>query len=249
MSLFERDYWRRLWVVQEVFNARSITVYCGSKKLPWAVFKLASQIFHRHRADLDDYFPNCVKQGKADLHIAGANSPTLRCSSIKALRASPTSPPFVDLGEESMLEVLRACRRNWRRIPEIRYSACWECCRRDTERVPPDYNLSVKEVYTDVVDFLMTTTERVDVICEAIHFPITTNSANLPSFVPDWSHIPQTASLKQLVRLPRVRGDQGAVQVPRRPPQQAAALSHLPGHNQEPWHSGRDSCRKYSSII
>ena len=29
VSLFERDYWRRLWIVQEVFNARDITVYCG----------------------------------------------------------------------------------------------------------------------------------------------------------------------------------------------------------------------------
>ncbi|RYO92278.1 hypothetical protein DL766_001769 [Monosporascus sp. MC13-8B] len=29
VRLFERDYWSRLWVVQEVLNATSVTVYCG----------------------------------------------------------------------------------------------------------------------------------------------------------------------------------------------------------------------------
>jgi hypothetical protein len=59
----------------------------------------------------------------------------------------------------------------------------------------PDYNLSVKDVYTEVVDYLLKTTERVDVICDAIHFPIHTGSHNLPSYVPDWSHIPQTTAM------------------------------------------------------
>ncbi|KAM7213113.1 HET domain containing protein [Rhypophila decipiens] len=34
-SLFERPWFRRTWVVQEVFNARSATVYCGRDVLPW----------------------------------------------------------------------------------------------------------------------------------------------------------------------------------------------------------------------
>lgn len=34
-SLFERSWFRRTWVVQEVFNARSATVYCGRDVLPW----------------------------------------------------------------------------------------------------------------------------------------------------------------------------------------------------------------------
>ena len=34
-SLFERPWFRRTWVVQEVFNARSAAVYCGRDILPW----------------------------------------------------------------------------------------------------------------------------------------------------------------------------------------------------------------------
>ena len=29
ISLYMRDYWKRLWIVQELFNARNIVVYCG----------------------------------------------------------------------------------------------------------------------------------------------------------------------------------------------------------------------------
>lgn len=31
-SIFAKDYWRRLWIVQEILNVTSITVYYGSSK-------------------------------------------------------------------------------------------------------------------------------------------------------------------------------------------------------------------------
>lgn len=63
------------------------------------------------------------------------------------------------------------------------------------EQFPPEYKLSVKDIYTNVVDYLLTTTERLDVLCEAIYFPLHATSSNLPSWVPDWSHMPLTAAL------------------------------------------------------
>lgn len=60
---------------------------------------------------------------------------------------------------------------------------------------PPNYNLSIKDLYTQVVDFLIKTTQRLDVICKAVHFPVHTSSTDLPSFIPDWSHAPQTTSM------------------------------------------------------
>src|SRR5207248_7213947 len=57
VSLFERDYWKRLWVVQEVFNARNIVVYCGERTVPWSVCKLASKAFWYHKSDFDRHFP------------------------------------------------------------------------------------------------------------------------------------------------------------------------------------------------
>ena len=35
MSLFQRRYWTRMWIVQEVMLARKIWVLCGSKRIKW----------------------------------------------------------------------------------------------------------------------------------------------------------------------------------------------------------------------
>jgi hypothetical protein len=35
VDLLSREYWRRVWIVQEVFRARKIMIYCGHEKLPW----------------------------------------------------------------------------------------------------------------------------------------------------------------------------------------------------------------------
>jgi hypothetical protein len=50
-----------------------------------------------------------------------------------------------------------------------------------------DYNKPVREVYIDVVDYLLTTTRRLDVICASINFPVHQNTHGMPSWCPDWS--------------------------------------------------------------
>jgi hypothetical protein len=37
-DLLSRDYWRRIWIVQEVFLARDLQILCGYKMLEWAHF-------------------------------------------------------------------------------------------------------------------------------------------------------------------------------------------------------------------
>jgi hypothetical protein len=84
LSLFRRNYWSRLWVVQEVFHAKSKVVYCGSSKLPWYLHKKASDALWQHESD-------------------------------PYLWTGPSSFPDVQRlmvsGPNSLLEVLRACRR------------------------------------------------------------------------------------------------------------------------------------------
>ncbi|KAF8860660.1 hypothetical protein BDZ45DRAFT_778174 [Acephala macrosclerotiorum] len=35
LALLNRDYWNRVWIIQEVFKARKITIYCGYETLSW----------------------------------------------------------------------------------------------------------------------------------------------------------------------------------------------------------------------
>ncbi|KAH7304008.1 heterokaryon incompatibility protein-domain-containing protein [Rhexocercosporidium sp. MPI-PUGE-AT-0058] len=185
VCLFERDYWKRLWVVQEILNARSITVYCGSTKLPWTIYQIASQTFSRHKSDLD---------------LPARGTPIHLSYSQVLVHQGPGSLPdlhsCIELGHFSLLEVLRTCRRKFVSDPRDKLFAILgalpEAIRLDFR---PDYSVSVKELYTEIVDYLLKTTGRIDVICDAIHFPVHTGSASLPSYVPDWSHIPQTGAM------------------------------------------------------
>ncbi|KAI0162034.1 hypothetical protein GGR57DRAFT_309669 [Xylariaceae sp. FL1272] len=34
-GLYERPHWRRMWIIQKVLHAQEITVWCGSKSVPW----------------------------------------------------------------------------------------------------------------------------------------------------------------------------------------------------------------------
>ncbi|KAF4619024.1 hypothetical protein G7Y89_g14822 [Cudoniella acicularis] len=51
-ALFDRDYWRRLWVVQEVINARNINVYCENDEVPWDICTAVSALLRQHKPDL-----------------------------------------------------------------------------------------------------------------------------------------------------------------------------------------------------
>jgi hypothetical protein len=39
LALCKRNYWRRIWVVQEIMLAREATIYCGSKHVSWQKFE------------------------------------------------------------------------------------------------------------------------------------------------------------------------------------------------------------------
>ncbi|RMJ14867.1 hypothetical protein CDV36_005468 [Fusarium kuroshium] len=193
VSLFERDYWRRLWVVQEVFNAREIYVYCGPTKLSWDAYQLASDAFSEHRGDMA--FGNDQIAGRR-----AVTSPDQFSYAQVLIYQGPASLPdlraYMGDGEGALLEILRACRRKLASDPRDKLFGLLGVLPDEIRNeFRADYNLPVKDVYTEVVDYLLKTTQCLDVICEAIHFPVHMSSANLPSFVPDWSHIPQTTSL------------------------------------------------------
>jgi len=168
-SLFDRDYWKRLWVVQEVYHARKKMIYCGSSKLPWHVHKKASDALWQHESD-------------------------------PYLRTGPSSFPDVDhlmkLGPNSLLEVLRACRKKLSENPRDKIFGVLGLLPSDVRKhLQVSYEKSIKTLYIDVAQLIIPSTRRLDLIREAIYFPPQVNSANLPTWCPDWAQIPETSSL------------------------------------------------------
>ncbi|KAJ4296413.1 hypothetical protein N0V90_006458 [Kalmusia sp. IMI 367209] len=196
-SLFERGYWDRLWVVQEVFNAQDITIYCGRHRLSWEDCQTALQIFWNHKKELDSAFPKGISFGDdSDLSNGFAVSQVLLYSGPNSI---PNITTITKLGEYPLLGVLRACRRKLCSDPRDKVFGILGLLPESIfAEFLVDYSLSVKEIYVDIVDFIIFTTERVDVLCEAIHFPSYTGSAGLPTWCPDWSHITDITALGHL---------------------------------------------------
>ncbi|RGP79537.1 hypothetical protein FLONG3_2285 [Fusarium longipes] len=189
VSLFGRDYWRRLWAVQEVHSAKRIAVHCGGTFLPWQSYKTASSFFRRHHAELvfktkgpDMRRPDKFTCVQTLIHQGPTSLPILK--------------PQVLSGQNALLEILRLTRSQMSSDPRDKlYGILGVLPEHIRHGFRVDYNLSVKDVYTEIVEFLIQTTERLDVICESIHFPASMGSSHLPSFVPDWSHVPLTPAM------------------------------------------------------
>ncbi|RYP62885.1 hypothetical protein DL771_009534 [Monosporascus sp. 5C6A] len=195
VALFERDYFGRLWVVQEVLNAKSVTVYCGNNSLAWSVYVDASKAFQLHKKYLTRAFRGGLNYGKnvsisqQQLSYTSVLS-SLGPASLESLR------PWRNEGPESLLEVLNICRRKLTGEPRDKVFGVLGILPEDVRYYfPPNYNESLREVYTNVVDFLLHTTRCFNVVCGAIYFPLYKSNTNLPSWVPDWSHPPQTSPL------------------------------------------------------
>jgi hypothetical protein len=129
-------------------------------------------------------------------------------------------------GDESLLEVMRTCRKKLSENPRDKVFGILGLLPEDTQReFPVDYSQSIKTVYTDVVDYLISTTDQIDVIRESIHFPIHVNTTGLPTWCPDCefellidravklthlgSHIPEVSGLSRTLGFDASRSREG----------------------------------------
>lgn len=176
VCLFERSYWSRLWVVQEVHNAKDLNVYCGSASLPWTCLTQISSIFRLHLNDLTQAFQEKVS-------VAGYTWATI----------------LSNHGPARLWDIREASRTGL--LPNLifhRSKACVDARDKvfgllgilslyEIPQIVVDYNMSVREVYINVVEHVLRTTGRLDVICASVHFPWHQSAEVLPSWVPDWS--------------------------------------------------------------
>lgn len=66
---------------------------------------------------------------------------------------------------------------------------------RISDGINVDYSRSLKDIYTDIFELIVSKTGRLDVMCESIHFPLYRGNVDLASWLPDWSHTPMVSSL------------------------------------------------------
>lgn len=192
VALFEREYWSRLWVVQEVLNAQTITVYCGRSRLPWSVFTRASATFRRHRDEISENF---------GVHRAqhGRTAQSMLFPPDRVLTHGGPAKMRIDVS--SLHETIVACRGKLASDGRDKVYGLLGVLSADLRRdIRIDYSLSTRDVYTNVVDHVIKTTERLDIISDCIHYPTYLTATTLPTWVPDYSQNPGVTPIWHIAR-------------------------------------------------
>ncbi|KAE9371825.1 hypothetical protein N431DRAFT_484273 [Stipitochalara longipes BDJ] len=191
LQLFQRDYWSRVWIVQEVAMATvDPLVGCGSKWVPWStmffgIFELRSQFDMAKNATCD---PNELSL-YAVCHAAIDNY--LDLDNIRwSVKHGMLHQPRRAMGIKSnVLDLLWRTSDKHSTDPRDRIYSLFGVLtpRKGGEKIAseldPDYSRSVRSVYIMVTKMVI----RLDRDLEILHMRNHLPSASLPSWTPDFS--------------------------------------------------------------
>lgn len=173
VDLFERDYWDRLWVVQEVNNAKRGIVYCGDDRASWDKFTNVSKILSTCENDLQRRFLKASRRGR-------------RFYKSHLIDHGPMNLFSTDSG--SLIEYLNFFRSRLASDPRDKlYGLLGILPTPVQQRFKPNYETSTSELYIDIVEYVLQTTGRLNIICYARSMFDGPKLLKLPSWVPDWS--------------------------------------------------------------
>ncbi|KAI1103164.1 HET-domain-containing protein [Jackrogersella minutella] len=167
-SLFERSWFTRAWVVQELVLARKTTVLCGDYVFDWEAIVSVSGVMakqtsaNKSRKQLSYKNPaklaavkRDILDGKGDILL----SSLIRCRTYKASNA-----------HDKVFSLLSLARHQGH----------------NHHTLYPRYESSVSDVYTDVAKYILEVSDDLHVLAhaEGSEFRLV---PGLPSWVPDWS--------------------------------------------------------------
>jgi hypothetical protein len=192
-ALFEEPYWQRIWILQEIVLARedSLSLWAGESAIPFAQLlrfvQLVSACFQQG-ASKPGYFPfsiwewltrnvatmdgiawgiDYMQKSKQALHRTG-------------LAVSP--PDRSQKPDNGVLITIRFMATN----PKDKIFALYNIC---NTYIAPDYNKSIREVYSDFAREYFMRAPNLKVLKLAGLECLGSNEYNLPSWVPDWQSL------------------------------------------------------------
>ncbi|KAL2678849.1 hypothetical protein Neosp_009601 [[Neocosmospora] mangrovei] len=187
---FERPWFHRIWVLQEITFAKQAIVVCGSQELDWQNFLTFYQWNIINRTV--DKLPYSVQYSTSpvskhggwiwyverlfrmlrDTRHCGATDPRDKLYAIIPLLNRDHDQLSIEIGESL---------KNWEYDNEDEIQDMQ--ARRQKTQIPVDYSLSEKAVFTDLAVLLLQTV-GLDTLKSVIKQP---QISGLPSWVPDWS--------------------------------------------------------------
>jgi hypothetical protein len=167
-DIFQRPYFRRMWIVQEVVLGSNCRVYCGSHIMQWN--DLAKTAL-------------CMKTDSS--HHVEAHRVVQMVRILKRKLASAIDRPLLDILRQTYNLQCTDPRDKLYGILSLSSDI------REGELVP-DYGRSCQEVYIEVAKLCIHKYHSLAVLC-CVRNP--KNLSGLPSWVPDWNTISATGEI------------------------------------------------------
>ncbi|KAH7408010.1 heterokaryon incompatibility protein-domain-containing protein [Cadophora sp. MPI-SDFR-AT-0126] len=178
-ALVNRDYWWRMWIVQELISAKSISLHCGADSIGAAALDETQSLFRamedRELGFTTDHLFNLLPTA---LNLRG----WLMYRSIYDVRVFQTA-----FAAQS-LSFFQTLLYNWDRATtdpvDMVYGLAALANSRSKYQIQINYSLSASEVYIDLArkEFQHCTTLEILTLARA-----GSRLPHLPSWVPDWS--------------------------------------------------------------
>jgi hypothetical protein len=176
VRLFRRQYWWRIWVIQEVSCAKAAIIYCGDETIPWTTLDNVCDILKTVDPQLRSLFyarPSYIR--------------TLTHGGPRALQLSRYS---LHLTAPPLQELLLSHKSKKSTDPKDKVYALVGISSSKHTFGTIDYSLSIREIYTHTARHIISTSQKLDVICVKQH---DLGQYGLPSWVPDWTRPPPSA--------------------------------------------------------
>ena len=184
VDLLTRDYWWRIWIVQELTVARKIVFYCGESSIEAKSLYTIQQLFLRI-ANLDG-FPKDIL-----LDVLQRN-PTARSyllnSGIQSIYR--WKQDLVSAKPNFYTCLLHHYHRESSDPRDMIYGLAALANQTSKYKVEVDYKLSTRDVFTYFAKLEIETSKTLNIITRVLPC---TNVHELPSWVPDWSNIAQAS--------------------------------------------------------
>ena len=205
LSLFKKDYWSRVWIIQETAVATNLEIFCGSLSCKWEVALAAQNVWMNFKAMAASREQQDIIDSMEGFTYAEGSPVSLtlipRNNGPVPLSANRHN---VSLARTSSLVGL--LQENWTALatdPRDRVFALLglptDC---QTPTLSADYSLSQWETYMRTMNFLLENYSNLDIIAySGIHlFPIPPSFYRAPSWAPSfyWAwEAPSTAVYSQ----------------------------------------------------
>lgn len=168
--LFERTWFSRAWIIQEIVFAQRITVFCGSQSMPWE--DLATVSFFLATSGWSSLFE----------HGLSKQQNVTRWFKVPA-RLAAAKRTWKSTSRDGLLFALIRARSSACQDPRDKVYSQLSL---GNARIPPRYDIPIAEVYISAAKYILEHSDNLFLLTciEGEEFQTV---LGLPSWVPDWS--------------------------------------------------------------